>query len=70
MDEVDQSQRAEELFLAEALARRNASEPLGPVFLDGVACCRECGEPIPAARLAAVPGAALCVGCQSLKEVR
>lgn len=68
MDEADQSQAAEELFLAEALARRATPEPVRPVFLEGVACCHECGEPIPPARLAAVPGAGLCVECQRAFE--
>jgi len=68
MDEVDESQRAEGLFLAEALARRTAPEAVGPVILEGAACCRECGEPIPPARLAAVPGVGLCVECQRVFE--
>lgn len=34
-----------------------------PDTIDGVPCCAECGEPIPAARLAAMPGCGLCVGC-------
>ncbi|WP_027366947.1 TraR/DksA C4-type zinc finger protein [Desulfocurvibacter africanus] len=68
MDEADLSQRAEELFLAEALARRAGSESLGPVIIAGVPCCRECEQPIPSARLAAVPGVGLCVECQRLLE--
>ncbi|MFV0422050.1 TraR/DksA family transcriptional regulator [Oleidesulfovibrio sp.] len=39
-----------------------------PDVIDGVPCCRECGEPIPAARLAAMPGAALCVDCAREQE--
>ena len=68
MDDADISQRAEALFLAEALTARDASESPGPVLIDGVACCRECGEPIPPARLAAVPGVGLCTACQAEKE--
>ncbi len=30
--------------------------------------CEGCGEPIPAGRLEAVPGAGLCVGCQERSE--
>jgi phage/conjugal plasmid C-4 type zinc finger TraR family protein len=30
--------------------------------------CQECGEPIPPARLAAVPGARYCVGCQGERD--
>lgn len=68
MDEADISQRAEELFLAEALSSRAAPEPLGPIVINGAACCRECEKPIPQARLAAIPGVGLCVDCQAEKE--
>lgn len=30
--------------------------------------CLQCGEPIPAARIAAVPGVQRCVDCQSVRE--
>lgn len=68
MDEADFSQRAEALFLAEALSAIAASGSPGPVLKGGVVCCRECGQPIPPVRLAAVPGAGLCVDCQAEKE--
>lgn len=32
--------------------------------------CQECGEVIPQARQLAVPGVALCVECQALRERR
>ncbi|MEG6550420.1 TraR/DksA C4-type zinc finger protein [Desulfocurvibacter africanus] len=68
MDEADFSQRAEALFLAEALTARDAPKSLGPVLIDGVACCCACGESIAPARLAAVPGAGLCTACQAERE--
>ena len=34
------------------------------------AICKECDEPIPAARRHAVPGVQFCVGCQSELEAR
>lgn len=36
----------------------------GPDMGTGVACCRECGEPIPEARLRVVPDAERCRKCQ------
>ena len=40
----------------------------GPDWIDGVACCRECGEPIPQKRLEALPGVGLCRACQEERE--
>lgn len=34
------------------------------------AICKECDEPIPAARRKALPGVQLCVGCQTQMEGR
>lgn len=34
------------------------------------AICKECDEPIPAARREALPGVQLCVECQSMMEGR
>lgn len=39
-----------------------------PTWIDGVACCRECGEPIPQKRLEALPGVGLCRACQEERE--
>ncbi|HEU6436543.1 MAG TPA: TraR/DksA family transcriptional regulator [Nitratidesulfovibrio sp.] len=71
MDIFDQAQELERLEREAALSRaRNASAQAneGPEWIDGVACCRECGEPIPPARLAAVPGVGLCKACQEEME--
>ncbi len=40
----------------------------GPEWIDGKPCCRECGEPIPEARLKAIPGVGLCLACQQERE--
>ena len=37
---------------------------------DSLAECAECGEPIPEARRAAIPGVKLCVDCQSERDAR
>jgi len=59
------AQEIQALDNATALLRVvNRLPGLGPVYVDGVACCRECGEPIPAARLAAPPDAERCAECQ------
>lgn len=65
-DEVDLSQDVITLANASALARVvNRAPGLGPVYVDGVARCRECGEVIPAARLAVLPDAERCAECQA-----
>lgn len=64
-DEADMAQDITALDNATAVARVvNRLPGLGPVYVDGKACCRECGEPIPAARRAAVPDAGRCAECQ------
>lgn len=63
-DEADLAQAGEALFLAGALAAAGAPvRGPAPVKINGRTCCAECGEPIPFARLAALPGVGLCVGC-------
>lgn len=41
-----------------------------PSALSSRAICKECDEPIPAARRKALPGVQLCVECQSFMEGR
>jgi len=48
----------------DALAIARAHMPSG----DGLDDCEECGEPIPPARRAALPGARTCVACQSARD--
>ena len=50
MDVFDQATELERLDREAALSRaRAAMDQGGPDWIDGVACCRECGEPIPEA---------------------
>jgi phage/conjugal plasmid C-4 type zinc finger TraR family protein len=37
---------------------------------EGLSECAECGEPIPEARRAAIPGVKLCIDCQSERDAR
>jgi phage/conjugal plasmid C-4 type zinc finger TraR family protein len=62
-DDADRAQVHESAFLAASLS--NAKPPPGPApdIVDGVVCCAECGDPIAEARLKALPGVGLCVGC-------
>lgn len=41
-----------------------------PSELSSRAICKQCDEPIPAARRQALPGVQLCVGCQTVLEGR
>lgn len=40
----------------------------GPDWVEGVPCCRICGEPIPQRRLDALPGVGICVDCAAENE--
>ena len=65
MDVFDQATELERMERESAL--RLASRSIfdeGPEWIDGKPCCRECGEPIPEARLKAIPGVGLCRNCQ------
>ena len=69
MDVFDQATELERLDREAALSRaRAAMDQGGPDWIDGVACCRECGEPIPQKRLEALPGVGLCRACQEERE--
>lgn len=69
MDMFDQAQELERLDREAALRKARAmADSEGPEWIDGVACCRECGEAIPEARLKALPGAGLCRACQEERE--
>lgn len=68
-DNVDDSQAAE------AKARQAAIDTVrcrpqgqGPDMSDGTPRCRECGEEIPAKRLAKVPNTERCLECQEEAE--
>ncbi len=69
MDVFDQASEVERMDRESALSRARAMmDQEGPEWIDGVACCRECGTPIPPRRLAALPGVGLCVACQEERE--
>ena len=67
-DEADRAQAHVDAFLAGALAAAHRHAGRGPDMSDGTARCWECGDEIPARRLAARPDAELCVGCQREAE--
>lgn len=69
MDVFDQATELERLDRESALMRaRAAIDRGGPEIIDGVACCRDCGDPIPQKRLEALPGVGLCRTCQEERE--
>lgn len=69
MDVFDQASELERLDRESALVRARAGVDMrGPEWINGVACCRECGEPIPQRRLDALPGVGLCLGCRQERE--
>jgi phage/conjugal plasmid C-4 type zinc finger TraR family protein len=68
MDEIDMAQRTETQIREEALLRcRARRHGQGRAALSATHC-RECGDPIPEARRAAVPGVTLCLACQSEED--
>lgn len=70
MDIADLAQDTIDATLAAALAAARRPLHLVPQPHDatGRACCADCGEPIPAARLAILPRACRCAGCQGRAE--
>jgi len=61
-----------ELFFAlqdsDAVRLKAVEDALNRLEKEGWGLCATCGEPIPIARLSAVPWATLCVCCQDRKE--
>lgn len=71
MDVCDQAQEIEEAERTAALRRALRPSPFDGLRVRAVnGECLECGEPIPAARLAAQPDAVRCTACQGLREAR
>ena len=69
MDVFDQATELERQDRESALLRALSDiDREGPEMINGVACCRECGEPIPPKRLEALPGVGLCRACQEERE--
>ncbi len=76
-DIIDQAQQLDREFNEKALAanrqRREFDAMLHketPLVIDGTVVCLDCGDDIPAARIAANPAAVRCVDCQARKERR
>jgi len=72
VDEIDRAQMYDERLRASAeqaavVRARRALQP-EPGYDRGVARCRGCGEPIPAARRHAIPSAVHCLGCATAAE--
>lgn len=68
-DDADIAQQQNEREIEAAISlvvHRRRDE--GPEIINGVPCCRDCGEPIPPARLRAMPGVGRCVDCQELAD--
>ncbi len=69
MDVFDQATELERINRESALlSAMKAMHHEGPEWIDGKACCAECGNPIPEARLRAIPGVGLCLECQEDRE--
>lgn len=65
MDICDQAMESERLEREFSISQaQNSAWQVGPVWKGQVACCRECGEPIPVKRLSAIPHASYCIYCQ------
>ncbi|BFR48735.1 TraR/DksA C4-type zinc finger protein [Nitratidesulfovibrio sp. HK-II] len=70
-DAADIATERECILRQEALARLHAARGAQRTSLTGLtsrATCEECGDPIPQARRAAVPGVRLCITCQKELE--
>jgi phage/conjugal plasmid C-4 type zinc finger TraR family protein len=71
MDIIDDAQELTEFHrqqsIRDALNGRYR-ERERPLIIDGVRCCRDCEEIIPAARLRANPYAVRCTACQERKD--
>lgn len=65
-DPLDQAADYAERMNQDGVARTLAPYAVEkPLILDGMECCRECANVIPAARLKARPQAARCAECQA-----
>lgn len=71
MDEIDLAQEFEEKTRNAALSSVAAAlrdDGQRPVMIDGVPCCRLCGEAIDPRRLQVFPGTSLCIDCMREQE--
>lgn len=67
-DAADIATERECILRQEALARLHAARGAQRTSQASRATCEECGDPIPQARRAAVPGVRLCITCQKELE--
>jgi len=74
VDDVDRANDAAEAeresLLRRMLARWVATPGVPRVAPDGTRLCRDCGQPIAAARLLALPQATACTHCAAVREDR
>lgn len=68
MDEADQAQATEAMHRQSALSCVACRCDEDQEYAGGRIICRDCGEPIAAARLAILPTACRCVACQEEAE--
>lgn len=69
-DEADRADHIQELQRASALADVLERAPERALMIEGLECCRDCANPIPLARLRALPSAARCMECQEQHELK
>lgn len=64
-DAIDRAQAIEARMRRQQIDRAlaNITSGPGPLFIDGLPCCRECEEPIASQRLQALSGVSLCIDC-------
>lgn len=70
-DDIDRAADRHDEWLGDALgAQQRRAGLAGKTVADSAADCVLCGEPIPQARRAALPGVQRCVDCQTIEEIR
>ena len=67
-DFCDIASEAEAQYIAAALSVVPTSAGRGPIWREGKAYCRECGNLIAAARVKALPNTELCIECARERE--
>lgn len=68
-DIVDRSQQNIEAFTLASIHAACYVPGRGPLYIDGVPLCRECGEAIHPRRIKALPGIETCFECAEKREV-
>ncbi|MGA5655248.1 TraR/DksA C4-type zinc finger protein [Rahnella contaminans] len=69
-DFLDRVQDNVERYTQECLEQQLARRPPLQAFTPGPRFCEGCGQQIPEARIAAMPGTVLCVECKEWEERR